>query len=154
VLHFFTDLHEDYHRAGDVASKINESGEAEVVSVAQRIIREIADRPTRLTFVRSAAPPQTAGSRQGSDVYLGSIPDMSEGAGHGLRLTGVRAGSPADVAGLVAGDVVIEFGGRSVKDLYEFSDAQYSHRPGDTVSITVLRNGERKQFTVVLGKRS
>jgi len=154
VLHFFTDLHEDYHRAGDVASKVNASGEARVVNVAQRVIRAIADRPTRLTFIRSAGPPQTAGSRAASDVYLGSIPDMSDGAGHGLRLTGVRAGSPADVAGLVPGDVVVEFGGRPVKDLYQFSDALYAHRPGDTVSVTILRNGARKQFTVILGKRS
>ena len=153
VLHFFTDLHEDYHSAGDVPAKINAGGEARVVEVAERVIRALADRPSRLTFVRSAAPPPVAGSRQGSDVYLGSIPDMSNSAGRGLRLTGVRAGSPAEQAGLTAGDVIVEFAGRAVKDLYDFSDALYSHRPGDAVSVTVLRNGDRKQFTVHLGKR-
>ena len=153
VLHFFTDLHEDYHSAGDVPSKINAGGEAHVVDVAERVIRAIADRPARLTFVRSAAPPPVAGSRQGSDVYLGSIPDMSNSGGQGLRLTGVRAGSPAEQAGLAAGDVIVEFAGRTVKDLYDFSDALYSHQPGDSVSVTVLRNGDRKQFTVRLGKR-
>jgi len=153
VLHFFTDLHDDYHSAGDVPSKINASGEAHVVDVAERVIRAIADRPSRLTFIRSAAPPPVASSRQGSDVYLGSIPDMSNSAGQGLRLTGVRAGSPAEQAGLTAGDVIVEFAGRAVKDLYDFSDVLYSHKPGDSVSVTVLRNGDRKQFTVHLGKR-
>jgi len=153
VLHFFTDLHEDYHSAGDLPSRINASGEAHVVDLAERVIRAIADRPSRLTFVRSAAPAPVAGSRQGSDVYLGSIPDMSNSAGQGLRLTGVRAGSPAEQAGLTAGDVIVEFAGRAVKDLYDFSDALYSHRPGDAVSVTVLRNGDRKQLTVHLGKR-
>ena len=153
VLHFFTDLHDDYHRAGDVVRKINAAGEAHVVDVAERVIRAIADRPSRLTFVRKAAPAPVAGSRQGSDVYLGSIPDMSEGAGHGLRLTGVHAGSPAEQAGLASGDVIVEFGGRAVKDLYDFSDALYAHHPGDTVSVVVVRNGDRKQFTVHLGKR-
>lgn len=153
VLHFFTDLHEDYHRAGDVAKKINAGGEAHVVDVAERVIRAIADRPSRLTFVRTASPVPVAGSRQASDVYLGSIPDMSNGAGSGLRLTGVRSGSPAEQAGLVAGDVIVEFGGRAVKDLYDFSDALYLHRPGDAVSVVVLRHGDRKQFTVHLGKR-
>jgi S1-C subfamily serine protease len=95
-----------------------------------------------------------ASSREGADVYLGSIPDMSNGAGTGLRLTGVRAGSPAEQAGLAAGDVIVEFGGRAVKDLYDYSGALYSHRPGDSVSVIVLRNGGRKQFTVHLGKRS
>ena len=153
VLHFFTDLHEDYHRAGDVVRKINSAGEAHVVDVAERVIRAIADRPARLTFVRRVAPTPVAGSPQGSDVYLGSIPDMSGGAGHGLRLTGVHAGSPAEQAGLASGDVIVEFGGRTVKDLYDFSDALYAHRPGDTVSVIVLRNGDRRQLTVHLGKR-
>ena len=153
VLHFFTDLHDDYHRASDVVGKINARGEAHVVDVAERVVRAIADRPTRLTFVRTAAPPPVASSRQGSDVYLGSIPDMS-GGGQGLRLTGIRAGSPAELAGLVSGDVIVEFAGRLVKDLYDFSDALYSHKPGDSVSVVVLRNGDRKQFTVRLGKRS
>lgn len=152
VLHFFTDLHDDYHRASDVASKINAPGEARVVALAERVIRAIADRQERLSFIRTAAPSATS-MHQGSDVYLGSIPDMSSSDAVGLRLTGVRAGSPADQAGLAAGDVVVEFGGRHVTNLYDYSDALYSHRPGDTVSVIVIRNGERKQFTVKLGKR-
>src|SRR4029077_16771145 len=115
VLYFLPDLHKDYHRASDVAKKINEVGEAHVVDVAERVIRSIADRGSRLTCVRSAAP-VAGGSRQGSDVYLGSIPDMT-GGGPGLRLTGIRAGSPAQEAGLVAGDVIVEFAGHPVKDL-------------------------------------
>ena len=153
VLHFFTDLHEDYHNAGDVVGKINAAGEAHVIDVAERVIRSLADRPSRLTFVRSSAPPAMAGSSRGSDVYLGSIPDMSNNGGQGLRLTGVRAGSPAEAAGLAAGDVIVEFDGRAVKDLYDFSDALYSHHPGDSVAVVVLRNGDRKEFMVRLGKR-
>jgi Zn-dependent M28 family amino/carboxypeptidase len=152
VLHFFTDLHDDYHRASDVASKINAPGEAHVVDVAARVVRAIADRPERLTFARTASP-RASIARQGSDVYLGSVPDMSAGDGAGLRLTGVRAGSPAEQAGLAAGDVVVEFGGRAVTNLYDYSDALYSHHPGDVVSVTVLRKGERKQFSVKLGRR-
>lgn len=152
VLHFFTDLHDDYHRASDVPSKINARGEAHIVDVAERVVRSITDRPARLTFVRSA-PSMHATARQGSDVYLGSIPDMGATDLKGLRLTGVRSGSPADDAGLEAGDVVVEFGGRAVTNLYDYSDALYSHHPGDTVSVIVIRNGERKQLTVRLGKR-
>lgn len=153
VLHFFTDLHDDYHRASDVVSKINAPGEARVVDVAERVVRAIADRQSRLSFTRSAAPPKTTSGREGSDVYLGSIPDMSAGDGAGLRLTGVRAGSPAEKVGLAAGDVIVEFGGRLVTNLYDFSDALYSHKPGDAVSLTFVRNGEKRQVTVELGRR-
>jgi aminopeptidase YwaD len=153
VLHFFTDLHEDYHRASDDAAKIDAPGEARVVAVAERVVREIADRPVRLTPVRSAAPAPVAGGREGSNVYLGSIPDMSAGDTLGLRLSGVRGGSPADAAGLRAGDVIVELGGRPVKDLYSYSDALYAHQPGDRVAIVFLRNGVRQTTSVTLGKR-
>lgn len=153
VLHFFTDLHEDYHRASDVADKINAGGEARVVALAERVARTIADRPARLTYVRSAQPAPVA-AREGTDVYLGTIPDMAGGDTPGLRITGVRAGSPADIGGLKGGDVIVEFGGKPVKDLYEYSDALYAHKPGDVVSIVVLRGGQRVTLQVTLGKRS
>ncbi|HET7186649.1 MAG TPA: M28 family peptidase [Gemmatimonadaceae bacterium] len=153
VLHFFTDLHEDYHRATDDAEKINSAGEARVVTVAERVVRAIADRPARLTPVRVAAPPPVAGGREGSNVYLGSIPDMGASDVPGLRLSGVRGGSPADVAGLRAGDVIVELGGKVVKDLYSYSDALYSRKPGEQVAIVFLRSGARQTTTVTLGKR-
>ena len=153
VLHFFTDLHEDYHRATDDADKINAAGEAKVVTVAERVVRAIADRAARRTPVRVAAPPPVAGGREGSNVYLGSIPDMGASDVPGLRLSGVRGGSPADVAGLRAGDVIVQLGGRVVKDLYSYSDALYSHKPGEQVEIVFLRGGARQSTTVTLGKR-
>ena len=153
VLHFFTDLHDDYHRASDDVERIEAEGEARVVAMAERVVRAIADRPARLTRVRAAAPGPIAGGRTGSNVYLGSIPDMSAGDANGLRLSGVRAGSPADSAGLRAGDVIVELGGRAVKDLYGYSDALYARSPGERVVIVYLRNGARSTASVILGTR-
>ena len=153
VLHFFTNIHDDYHRASDVAARINAGGEARIVALAEQIGRNIADRPSRLSFVRAPAPVATRSSREGSNVYLGSIPDMAAGEVPGLKLTGVRAGSPAEQGGLIAGDIIVEFGGKTVKDLYEYTDALYGHQPGDEVKIVVLRKGERVTLTVKLGKR-
>jgi aminopeptidase YwaD len=153
VLHFFTNLHDDYHRATDDADKINAAGEARVIALAERVVREIDGRTDRLTFVRSAAPAPMAGARTGSNVYLGSIPDMSAPDVKGLRLTGVRAGSPADSAGLRAGDIVVELGGKEVTDLQSYSDALYSHQAGDEVDVVVLRGNERLKLRARLGKR-
>ncbi len=55
VLFFFTDQHEDYHRASDVASKINVVGEARVIDYSAALLRELGDRPSRLTFVKARA---------------------------------------------------------------------------------------------------
>ena len=156
VLHFFTDLHEDYHRVTDVVAKIDAGGEARVIDFAARILRELADRPDRLTFIGTApptAPPMTTAG--GSAAYLGSIPDMGapDPTMPGMKLTGVRQGSPADNAGLKAGDVIVEFGGAPVKDIYSYSAALYAHKPGDTVAIVVLRQGARLTLTATLGAR-
>jgi hypothetical protein len=153
VLHFFTDLHADYHRATDDADKINAAGEARVIALAERVVREIDARDARLTFVRMPAPAPVA-ARSGSNVYLGSIPDMASGDIKGLKLTGVRAGSPADSAGIRAGDIVVELDGMPVTDLQTYSDALYAKKPGDVVEVVVLRDGQRVALKVKLGQRS
>jgi hypothetical protein len=152
VLHFFTDLHTDYHRATDVASKIDVADEARVVNLAERIARAIADRPARLTYVRSAPPRQMAQSA-GNGAYFGSVPDMSAADVVGVRLMGVTPGSPADKAGVRKGDVVVEFGGMEVKDLYQYTDALRAHKPGDEVTVVVERDGKRVTLAARLGSR-
>jgi len=72
----------------------------------------------------------------------------------GVRLTGVRAESPADKAGLKAGDIIVEFAGKPVNDLYAYTDALYAQQPGDTVDVIVLRGGERVTVKVTLGRRN
>jgi aminopeptidase YwaD len=152
VLHFFTNIHEDYHRASDDASRINAAGAAKVVTLAERVVRALDARAAPLTFVR-AAPTAVANRGGGSQVYLGSIPDMAAGEIPGLKLTGVRAGSPADSAGLKAGDVVVELAGKPVTDLQSYSDALYANKPGDEITIVVVRNGERFTMKTRLGRR-
>ncbi|MFN8572970.1 MAG: M28 family peptidase [Gemmatimonadaceae bacterium] len=153
VLHFFTDVHEDYHRVTDDADKIDLGGIARVVALAERITRDLGDRQARLTFVKSTAPVSSNSSRTGPQPSLGTIPDMGATDVAGMRISGVRGGSPADAAGMKAGDIIVELGGVPVKDLYSYSDALYSHKPGDVVSIVVKRGSERVTFQVTLGKR-
>ena len=154
VLHFFTNVHEDYHKATDDADKLNAAGIARVVSLAERVTRDIADRPQPLTFMRAVAAAPTTSSRENTSAYLGSIPDMGAADVKGVRLTGVRAESPADKAGLKAGDIIVEFAGKPVNDLYGYTDALYAQQPGDTVDVVVLRGGERVTVKVTLGRRN
>jgi putative serine protease PepD len=73
---------------------------------------------------------------------------------HGVKLTGVRAGSPAEQAGIRGGDVIVKMGDRDVADLQGLTDALRAHRPGDAVSVTVLRDGRELTVTVTLGTRT
>ena len=122
------------------------------MNYAERIARAIADRPARLTYVRSAQPRQMT-QGDGNGAYFGSIPDMSAADVVGVRLMGVTPGSPADKAGVRKGDVVVEFGGTAVKDLYQYTDALRAHKPGDEVTVVVERNGKRVTVTARLGSR-
>jgi len=150
VLYYFTDVHEDYHRATDVASKINFVGEARVIDFAAAAVRELGDRPGRLTFIAAPPPKRTMG---GSGAWFGSVPDMGAADVVGVRLAGVTAGSPADKAGAMKGDIIVEFGGDTVKDIYDYSAALGKHKPGETVTVVVMRDGKRLTLTAVLGTR-
>ena len=153
VLHFFTDLHEDYHRATDDTEHINAAGMARVVEFAERVARGIGNRTSRLTIVQRTAPPAVARAASGSRPYLGTVPDMSTVDAGGLRLSGVTPGSPGDRAGMRAGDVIVELDGKSVTDLETYAQALYARKMGDSIVIVVLRGGERVKVNAVLGRR-
>jgi C-terminal processing protease CtpA/Prc len=157
VLHFFTDLHEDYHRTTDDAGKLDLTGMQRVAEFATNVVRALAERPARPTYVAQAAPqPQAAPSGQtrasGYGAYLGTVPDMA-GDVTGVKLSGVRAGSPAEKAGLQRDDVITRIGEAEVNDLQGMTDALRTHKPGDVVPITVQRNGQPVTLSVTLGTR-
>jgi hypothetical protein len=155
VLHFFTDLHEDYHRSTDDWQGINQKGIAQVARFVADLAWALANRPGPLTFVDAPRPQATAGGGSGYGAYLGTIPDMTgSGGAEGVRITGVRAGSPAEQAGLAAGDVITVIGTKGITNLYDMTDALRSHQPGDTVVIVVKRGGAEQRMTAVLGRRA
>jgi len=112
----------------------------------------LATRHGALTFVDAPRPQASVGG-SGYGAYLGTIPDMTGSPG-GVRITGVRAGSPAEVAGLKGGDIITAIGAKTVANLYDMTDALRSHQAGDTVLIVVKREGADLRVTAVLGKRN
>lgn len=155
VLHLFTDLHEDYHRTTDDWEKINADGLAKVADFTASIVRTLANRREPLTFVNVPPPAlstSSASSSSGYGAYLGTVPDMSDSPG-GVRLTGVRAGSPAEKAGLKGNDIIVQIGDTPVPDLQGMTSALRAHKPGDVVEIRILRDGVEQRLRVTLGTR-
>lgn len=60
--------------------------------------------------------------------------------------------SPAEEAGVMDGDVILQFGNRQVEDTYELQRAVSKTEPGTKVSMVVLRKGEKKTLSVTVGK--
>jgi S1-C subfamily serine protease len=79
---------------------------------------------------------------------------MAGGDPHGVRISGVRAGSPAEVAGLKGDDVITRIGEMDVPDLQAMTNALRAHKPGDVVEIRVLRGTTPLQLKATLGTRS
>jgi aminopeptidase YwaD len=154
VLFFFTGTHGDYHRPSDTPDKVNADGMQKVAAISYRTIRALADRPDRPAFVK-VAPPAASGSTSGGGYgpYFGSVPDFAESPTPGVRLSGVRAGSPADRAGLRAGDVIVAFAGVPVRTLDDLTFALRSRRPGDTVEVRYLRGGHEHTVQSTLDQR-
>ncbi len=74
-------------------------------------------------------------------------------ASNGVRLTEVRGGTPADKAGLQAGDVITKLDGKAVSGAPELGSAIDAKRPGDSVSLTYVRGGKTATVTVKLAAR-
>ena len=158
VLHFFTNTHADYHRPSDDWPRINADGLHRVAELTTLVAGRLAAggaQTVHMTFLEQDQPSAPGGSSSSGgygEAYLGSIPDMTPRE-FGLRLNGVREGSPAEKGGLRAGDVVVEFNGKEVGDIYAYTYALQDTKPDDVVEIVVERDGERITLTVTLGRR-
>ncbi|MCO6454446.1 MAG: M20/M25/M40 family metallo-hydrolase [Pirellulaceae bacterium] len=148
VFHLFTGTHEDYHRPSDDAEKLNVAGMRRIAELVTGLVTRLATAEGRPEYVAIAAPQRGGGPR----VYLGSIPDFGRQV-EGYALMGVAPGSPADKAGLRAGDVIIKLGEATIRGLEDIDLALRKQKPGDQVNVIVLRGEEQVTLKVTLGER-
>ena len=157
ALFFFSGLHGDYHKPSDTWDKIDAPAAARLLAMVAEVAQTLRDTPERPTFVKLAAPAPHGGDSNPGPVsgygpYFGSIPDFGEGV-TGVKFGDVREGSPAAKAGLKAGDIMIEFDGKPIQNLYDFTYALRGKKPGDEVKVKVTRDGKPLEVSAVLARR-
>ncbi len=160
VLFFFSGLHGDYHRPSDTWDKIDGEDAVKLLHAIADVTTELAEEPGRPVYVRVESKAPHGGSEpgagdSGSGGYgpdFGSIPDFAE-IPNGVRFADIRTGSPAAKAGLKGGDVLTEFDGKKIGNLYDFTYALRAKRPGDEVEVEVLRDNKPLRVKVLLQKR-
>jgi len=155
VLFFFSGLHGDYHKPSDTWDKIDAPDAAKLLGYVAQIATRLVNDPERPKFqrvVEKTAPISSGSSSGGYGPNFGSIPDFDEPP-HGVRFADVRDGTPAAKAGLKAGDILIEFDGKDIGNLYDFTYALQAHKPGDEVLVKVLRGSQRIEAKVLLTER-
>ncbi len=87
--------------------------------------------------------------------YLGAQPERPQDKDQdGIEIGNVNDGSPADLAGLAEGDVILSVNGVDVTTPREAFDRLRELSPGDTLFLSVLRDGEAITLSVVLGSQA
>ncbi len=153
VLFFFSGLHSDYHKPSDTWDKINATSATRLLDMVKSVAIQLAEAQDPPTFqVVAEEKPPGGGGGAGYGPYFGSIPDFGQEV-NGVKFSDVRPNSPAAKAGLKAGDILVQFGDKPIKNLYDFTDALRRSKVGDVVEVKVLRDGQPVITSVKLEQR-
>ncbi len=151
-LNFFTGAHADYHKPSDTADKIDYDDLDRIVDFAATIARRVVDTQDAPVFAKVEPQTQGGASRAGVRVFTGTVPDYATEA-KGLLLGGVVGGGPAEAAGLQKGDLIVEIAGQTIANIYDYTYALDVLKIGQPTKVIYLRNGERKETTLVPAAR-
>lgn len=147
VLHFFTGAHKDYHMPTDDAEFIDVKGTHKVIRFAAETIEHFDRLEKHLAFQKTVDP--NVGRMAGSfSVSLGVMPDYIAEV-KGMRIDGVSSNRPAERAGILPGDIIIEMGGMPVNDIYDYMGCLGKFRLHDTTNVLVRRGDETLSLTVI-----
>ena len=142
VLHFFTGQHEDYHKPTDDSEKINYEGLVKVVRYISRVIDQLDAEP-KLAFTKT----KDSSDSPRFTVSMGVVPDYMYD-GKGMRVDGVSEGKPAQAAGLLKGDVVVQLGDSTIYDMMSYMRALSAFQKGDSTKVVLERSGQKVEAVV------
>jgi hypothetical protein len=144
TLNFTTGGHADYHKPSDTSDKINYEDVDRIVAMAASLIRSVADAEDAPLFTKVDQPAARGGTVAGLRVSPGTIPDYATEV-KGLLLGGVTGGGPAEQAGLMKGDIIVEIAGQGIANIYDYTYALELLRVNQPVKVVYMRNGERRE---------
>lgn len=155
VVYFFTGLHEDYHRPGDSAEKINVEGAIKITTLGLRLVNLLnTQEKITLAKVASSKGHKISSSVRKYGAYFGSVPAFGDSPDKGVKISGTRIDSPAEKAGVKSNDIIIKFGDYSVDSMQDYAYALRQYKAGAEVEVVVLRNGQKITLKAKLGKPS
>lgn len=146
---FFTGTHEEYHSPRDREALINYPGLVKTINVVKIFTEKLATvgaQQVKYEKVEGNSGQKLEG--RSFRIYLGTIPDYSQEGVKGVKISGASKSSPAEKAGLLAGDVITSFNKTPIENLYDYVYALQSAKPNEVVKISVLRNGKKIELDI------
>ena len=150
VLFITTGPHLDYHTPFDTYDKLNYAGMVRIGNLMYDIITAAVNDTVRLAFREAGpmAPAQGMGRRRG--VTLGIMPDFAGNIKNGLRADHVTPGRPAALGGMLKGDIIVAIDNKPVNDIEEYMFRLSQLKPGQTITVDVMRNGKHELLLLQL----
>jgi len=87
-------------------------------------------------------------------IHLSQKLQQSSGAEIGLLVMGTEESSPAEEAGLLAGDILIRFEGKNLYSTQEIHELLNEESIGKEIKIGIIRGGEVRELQLKIGERS
>jgi C-terminal processing protease CtpA/Prc len=153
ILAAFTGSHEDYHKPTDTPEKLNLEGAAQIGRLMTLISRGLATAEEPLAYQTYQGAQVEGQRRVNMRAYLGTVPEYGADDVKGVLLSSVTKNSPADKAGLVGGDVIVELSGKPIDNVYDYTYGIEALKVGQQTSISVIRDGKRLQLNIIPGSR-
>ena len=158
AVQIFATAHEDYHAPGDTVDKLDGAGLVKVATLVKEAVVYMTEREEPLTVTIAGttderpATPAGGQAASGRRVRLGTVPDFAF-TGEGVRVSSVTPTSPAAAAGILEGDVLVRIDDAPIADLRGYSDVLKTLEVGQTVVLTVVREGAEVQLEATLSAR-
>ncbi|RMF37298.1 MAG: M20/M25/M40 family metallo-hydrolase [Planctomycetota bacterium] len=154
VFHFFTGLHNDYHRPSDDVEKVDFDGMGRIVDLVTAVVEDLATRPERPRYLKTNAVADVGRERARAAASRRAVLgiQLDRNADRAVISALASPEAPAARAGLVVGDAITAVGGQAVGSIEDLLRILTGKRPGDEVIITVERDGQKMQFKVQLGE--
>lgn len=153
AIHLFSGVHTDYHQPGDRPDKLDLAGMSDIALWVEEAMVYLADREAPLRVNLSNAPVRDVTAVSGErEASLGTIPEFNY-AGEGVQISGSTPGSAAEEAGLLAGDVLLQYNGQPITDLQGYSNMLRASAPGEEVTLLVRRGEDTLTVRAVLKAR-
>lgn len=151
ALNFFTGSHDEYHTSRDKPETLNYEGMNRISNFLVDMILALEEKPGLMDYRQVAKTGDKPG--RGFRVYLGTIPDYASPDIVGVTLSGVTKDSPAEHAGVLPDDVVVELAGKTIHDIYDYTFVLNALRVGEPVTLLVLRGQKKMRLTIVARSR-
>ena len=147
ILSAFTGATSEYNTPRDTADIINYEGLVKITRLMSLITRSLGMRAEAPDYIESEKP-TTKASRANLRAFLGAIPDYADSDTQGGRINGVSKGAPAEKAGILPGDIIMELAGRKIENIYDYTHALNALKVGQEVEIIVKRDGALKTLKI------